>query len=163
MQLEKKIFGLISLLCFFALGFALISQHVYGMAPCAWCVLQRLIYLFISALSAYAYLRPIKRLRASLASAVLLALCFLGISAAWYQINFAAKSFSCVQGLADQVMVSSGLDESLPWLFGIFSSCADASVKILGVEYAHWSLLLYATLGVLATINTARILKIRAN
>ena len=32
-----------------AIGAALVSQHVYGMEPCPWCVLQRLIFLAIGA------------------------------------------------------------------------------------------------------------------
>ena len=35
------------LFCFGAVGIALISQHAFDMPPCAWCVMQRLIYLVI--------------------------------------------------------------------------------------------------------------------
>ncbi len=31
-----------------AVGAALVTQHVYGMQPCPWCVLQRAIFLAIS-------------------------------------------------------------------------------------------------------------------
>ncbi|WP_353171997.1 disulfide bond formation protein B, partial [Paracandidimonas soli] len=40
----------IALLCICAVLVALISQHVFDMRPCAWCVFQRLIYLLIAVL-----------------------------------------------------------------------------------------------------------------
>ena len=39
----------IALLCLAGVGIALVSQHVFDMQPCAWCVLQRLILLAIAA------------------------------------------------------------------------------------------------------------------
>ena len=32
-----------------AVALALVTQHVFGMQPCPWCVLQRLIFVAISA------------------------------------------------------------------------------------------------------------------
>ena len=31
-----------------AVGVALVSQHVFGMEPCPWCILQRVIFLAIA-------------------------------------------------------------------------------------------------------------------
>jgi len=159
MQLERKIFSLISLLCVFAVIAALISQHYFNMQPCAWCVTQRLIYIFIAIVSAGLAILSLRRILASIGSAIIVGVSFTGIAAAWYQENFAAKSFSCAQSFADQLIVKSGLDEALPWLFGIFASCADARVTLLGVEYATWSLLLFGLIGALATVCTARIIR----
>src|SRR3546814_14827190 len=44
---RQRLLLLIAAFCFAAVGLALVSQHVYDMPPCAWCVLQRLIYLAI--------------------------------------------------------------------------------------------------------------------
>jgi len=157
MQLERKIFSLISLLCLLAVSIALISQHYFNMQPCAWCVTQRLIYIFIALVSAVLATWSFRRTLASVGSAIIVGFSFTGIAAAWYQENFAAKNFSCAQSFADQLIVKSGLDEALPWLFGIFASCADARITLFGVEYATWSLLLFSLIGSLATINTTRI------
>jgi disulfide bond formation protein DsbB len=73
-----------------------------------------------------------------------------GVAAAWFQYTVAAHMFSCDQTFADKFMVKSGLDSGLPWLFGIFASCMDARVNLLGIEYALWSLGLFVICAVLA-------------
>jgi disulfide bond formation protein DsbB len=40
--------GVIALLSIVAVGVALVSQHVFDMQPCPWCVLQRAIFLAIA-------------------------------------------------------------------------------------------------------------------
>jgi len=67
-----------------------------------------------------------------------------GLLAGWYQHTVAAQMFSCDRTFADRFMVDSGLDAGLPWLFGIFASCMDAQVKLLGVEYVFWAMGLFA-------------------
>ena len=46
--------------------------------------------------------------------------------------------------------------QSFPALFGIYATCMDAAVEVLGVEYAIWSLMLFALLGVLALLAIVR-------
>ncbi|MGX5660379.1 disulfide bond formation protein B [Castellaniella ginsengisoli] len=140
----------IGLLCLAAVGVALISQHAFGMKPCAWCVLQRLILLAIAAVCGLAGMgwgQVIVRRTGAVAAAVL-AVC--GIAAAWYQHSVASQLFSCAQTFADRFVSASGLDAALPWLFGIYASCMDARVDLLGVEYALWGLALFVTCAALA-------------
>ena len=66
-----------------------------------------------------------------------------GVVAAWYQYSVAAKMLSCDQTFADRFMSGAGLDAAVPWLFGIYATCMDAVVSVLGVEYALWSLALF--------------------
>ena len=47
-------------------------------------------------------------------------------------------------------MTGIGLDGSVPWLFGIYATCMDAVVPVLGIEYALWSLALFVILLVMA-------------
>lgn len=129
-----------------AMAAALVSQHVFDMPPCPWCVLQRAIYLTIAAvcLIGAALAVPLAR-RAAGALALLLALS--GAASALYQHLVAARSASCNLTFADKVMSALGLDSILPWLFQVYASCADAAVSMLGVPYAYWSLALFAALG----------------
>jgi disulfide bond formation protein DsbB len=76
--------------------------------------------------------------------AALLAAC--GVVAAWYQYSVAAKMLSCDQTFADRFMTGTGLDGGVPWLFGIYATCMDATVSVLGIEYALWSLALFVIL-----------------
>jgi disulfide bond formation protein DsbB len=125
---------------------ALVSQHVFDMPPCPWCVLQRAIYLAIAAvcLICAALALPLAR---RTAGALTLLLALIGAAAALYQELVAAKSASCNLTFADKVMSALGLDSVLPWLFQVYASCADAAVAMLGVPYAYWSLALFAALG----------------
>ena len=136
---------------------ALISQHLFDMRPCAWCVIQRLVLLVI-ALVCWGGVWAERRGHVALprvAAALAAALGALGIVAAWYQHSVAAKMFSCDQTFADKFMVASGLDAHIPWLFGIFATCMDARVELLGVEYALWALALFALVSLLAVAALA--------
>ncbi len=44
---DRRLMTLIAMLSFGAIGIALVSQHGFDMQPCAWCMLQRLIYLVV--------------------------------------------------------------------------------------------------------------------
>jgi len=135
----------IAALCLGAVAMALISQHIFDMPPCAWCVMQRLIYLAIAVCALTgAALAPGGARRAMLWVCLLLGIA--GMVAAWYQHSVAAQMFSCDQTFADRFMTRTGLEAALPLLFGIYATCMDAAVKVLGVEYAIWSLLLFALL-----------------
>lgn len=141
---------IIALFCVAAVGIALVSQHVFGMRPCAWCVLQRLLFLLI-ALVCWAGILA-SRLAAGwrrLAGGLVVLLSAGGIVTAWYQYTVASNMFSCDRTFADRFMVSSGLDASLPWLFGIFATCMDARVDLLGIEYALWGMGLFVLTGAL--------------
>lgn len=148
MLLEKKLWWLISGLCVAGVGIALLSQHVFDMQPCAWCVFQRLIYLLLAVVAALA--ASMQSLIPRLVCAMVgLSLTIAGVIAAWFQAQVASQSFSCAQTLADLLMTQTGLETALPALFGIYASCMEARVKVFGFEYAYWSLLLFVLLGLL--------------
>ena len=47
-NLRLALFGAMVVVPPSAVGMALITQHVFDMQPCPWCVLQRLIFLCIA-------------------------------------------------------------------------------------------------------------------
>ena len=157
MQLEIKILRLISLFSFCSVAIALVSQYVYDMQPCAWCVFQRLTYLTIGAVSFFVTLGQPKKIRLALGSGFVSAGAIAGVASAWYQEQVASNSFSCAQTLADQIMTKTGLDAAVPWLFGIYASCMEARVKLLGIEYAWWSLAMFTLLGLLGIVALFRL------
>src|SRR5690606_5680803 len=108
---SRPYLGLIALLALAGFGFALFSQHVLGMSPCAWCILQRMIALLIFIVAGSGWLLGKTRPAAmSVAAGVSTLLAFGGALAAWYQHTVAAQSFSCDQTFADVVVARSGLD-----------------------------------------------------
>ena len=137
----------VALVCIGAVGAALVSQHVFDMQPCPWCVLQRVIFLAIALACGLGLLWRSRTGRlVSTALALLLTVC--GIAAALWQHFKAAASASCNLTLADKIV--SGwlqLDSLLPDMFSPRASCADAAVNLLGVPYDFWSLALFVLIG----------------
>lgn len=134
--------GLVGLVSLGAVGAALVSQHVFGMKPCPWCILQRLIFAVIGVLCLVgAVLRARWAVVGTGSAAVLLA--GLGAVAAVYQHFVAAKSASCNLTLADRIVSTTQLDGLLPEVFEVRASCADAAVNLIGVPYEFWSFALF--------------------
>ena len=132
-----------ALACIAAVGAALVSQHMFDMQPCPWCVLQRVIYLAIAlaCLIGLAWRGTLGR-RSGALLGMLLADC--GIAAALWQHFQAAASASCNLTLADKIVGRwLQLDSLLPDVFSARASCADAAVSLLGVPYDFWSLALF--------------------
>jgi len=141
-----------------AVGTALVTQHVFEMQPCPWCVLQRLIFVAIS-LSALLGLAGqmlrvviVRRIGAALMGLLALS----GIAAALWQHFVAAASVSCNLTLADRIVGGIGVDALLPAVFAAYASCADAAAKLLGVPYEFYSLTLFIVLAALAAVLLLR-------
>ena len=136
-----------------AVGAALYSQHALGMLPCAWCVLQRLLFLAVAAAALLGLVLGALLPGGSgrrIGAALVMGLAGLGMAAALWQHFVAAASGSCDMTLADKVMGATGLDSRWPELFAAYASCADAQVNLAGVPYAFWSLALFALLALAA-------------
>ena len=138
-----KLFAGVGLACLAAVGAALVSQHVYGMQPCPWCVLQRVIFIAIAIACGVGLIwrSEVGRVTAGGLGALL---AFCGIAAALWQHFQAAASASCNLTLADKIVSNwLGLDSLLPDVFSPRATCAEAAVKLLGVPYDFWSLALF--------------------
>jgi disulfide bond formation protein DsbB len=145
-----QLFALAAVLAFGGVGAALVSQHVFDMQPCAWCVLQRLIFIVIGLVALVGLAGRARALRLA-ASLVVLVLAAAGVASALWQHFVAASSTSCRLTLADRIVGSLGLDGLAPDVFAARASCAEASVAMLGVSYAFWSLALFVLLGAIAS------------
>ncbi len=139
----------IALMCLAAVAAALVTQYRFGMQPCPWCVLQRVIYLAIALVCVVGLVwRTFAgRLIAGLL-ALLLAAC--GVAAAVWQHFWAASSTSCNLTLADKIVSALQLDTLLADVFSPRASCAEAAVNLFGVPYDFWSLALFVLIGVAA-------------
>ena len=149
----------VTLVCIGAVAAALISQHVFDMQPCPWCVLQRVIFLAI-ALACGIGLLWRSRVGRLVSIGLALLLTVSGIAAALWQHFQAAASASCNLTLADKIV--SGwlqLDSLLPDLFSPRASCADAAVNLLGVPYDFWSLALFVVIDGVLTLALIRTLR----
>ncbi|MBL8350864.1 MAG: disulfide bond formation protein B [Burkholderiaceae bacterium] len=128
---------------------ALLSQHVWDMQPCAWCVLQRLIFVALALAAGLGLVLP-GALGSRIGAALALVLAGLGLATALWHHFVASSSASCNLTLADRVMGATGLDSLLPQVFAAYASCADARVDLAGMPYEFWSGALFTLLGMMA-------------
>ena len=129
-----------------AVATALVSQYAFDMQPCAWCVLQRLIFLLIAAVSALAFCLTRPRMRAALGGIIIL-LAGSGIASALYQHIVAADASSCRLSLAEQIVRGTlHLDRLLPSVFEPRVGCSAGTTTMLGIPYEFWSLAAFALL-----------------
>ena len=150
-----RLFGAMVVVGVGAVAAALVSQHRFGMEPCPWCVLQRVIFLAIAlaGVIGLAWRATAGRL---VASVLALALAASGIAAALWQHFVAAKSVSCNLTLADRIVSGIGLDTALPDVFSPRANCADAAVDLFGLPYEFWSLGLFVLLALAAAAALRR-------
>jgi disulfide bond formation protein DsbB len=138
-----------------AVAVALVSQYAFDMQPCAWCVLQRLIFLLIAGVSAFALwlTRPMAR---AMLGGTLLLLTGCGITSALYQHFVASDMSSCRLSLAQRIISDTlQLDTLLPSVFEIRVGCAAGATTMLGIPYEFWSLAAFGLL-MLALAATAQ-------
>ena len=131
-----------------AVALALVSQHVFDMQPCPWCVLQRLVFVLVALVALVGV--ALRGLGQRIAAGLIVALGLAGAAAALWQNRIAAKSASCNLTLADRIVGGLGLDRALPDVFEARASCADAAAKLLGLPYEIWSLALFVALALAA-------------
>jgi disulfide bond formation protein DsbB len=151
----RRLFAGMAAASFAAVAAALVSQHAYGMQPCPWCVLQRLIFLTIGAVAVPAALLSARAVRVTGGLAIA-ALAAAGVAAALWQHFVAARSSSCNLTLADRIVSGLRLDVWLPPVFEVRASCADAAGTLLGVPYEFWSLALFVLLAAAALLGLRR-------
>ena len=155
MQRPAALLSAVALVSIAAVAAALVSQHVFGMEPCPWCVLQRLIFV---AIALGCGLGLVWRTTAGrlMAALLVLGLSLSGVAAALWQHFVASKSQSCKLTLADRIIVALRLDTLLADVFSPRASCADAAVDLLGVPYTFWSLTLFALFAAVALMLLVR-------
>lgn len=141
---ERQVLVAVAVAALAAFGGALVSQHVFGMLPCPWCVFQRLLYVCLAAFALLgAFTAGLVR-RAGIALSLLAAVS--GVASALWQQLHAVNELSCDQTLADKIIGALHLDAALPNVFMAFASCADAAVNLLGIPYAVWSCTMFVLL-----------------
>jgi len=143
-----------------AIGAALVSQHVFDMQPCPWCVLQRAVFAAMALVALAGALVPQRLVQAAIL-VMLDVLASAGAAAALWQHFVAKSTSSCNLTLADRIVSGLQLDALAPEVFAPRASCADAAVNLLGLPYEFWSLGLFAVLGAAAVWALVRLLKAR--
>jgi disulfide bond formation protein DsbB len=126
---------------------AIAMQYGFGKQPCAWCVLQRLIFLLIAVVCGLGAMLPRARIAQIGAALTADALATAGAAAALYLHFVASQTDSCGLSLADKVIISLSLHETVPWMFFADAPCNEGNPVVLGVPFALWSFAGFAVVG----------------
>ena len=170
MRHTPRLMVLLGLLCLASLGVALVAQYQFGVKPCPWCILQRVLVMVLATVALVGGglawgLKKSGRLRgAQIASRVLavpvVVLALAGVVAATYQNAVASDSASCTMTVADRLIAATGLEDLWPEVFMITANCAEAhAYRLLGLPYEVWSGLLFAMalgVGLIALLRGSR-------
>lgn len=130
---------LIAVLAWGGVAAALVSQQVFDMRPCPWCIIQRLCYLLVGIFAILSLLATQTSLRARAPLLLVVIAAISGFVAAMYQHFVAAETANCGLTTADKFVMATGLDEFLPTVFKATAACDEANAPMLGVPYSLWS------------------------
>ncbi|UOF93903.1 MAG: disulfide bond formation protein B [Bordetella sp.] len=156
---QDQILLLIAFLCFFSLAVVLISQHVFNVQPCAWCITHRLIFSTIFIISFLSILFNKHSLYNLFISPIsILILSISGFIGSWKQYNV-DNLLSCNATFGDWLINFFKFDIMIPWLFQIQSSCSDSSFTLIGINYPIWNFGVYIILLLLVCTKLILILK----
>lgn len=150
-----------ALFCALALVLGQVAQHVFDMQPCAWCVLQRLIFLVAGvacATGAWALRSRPGRLGAALVADLAVS---AGLVAALYQHFVASRTDSCALTFADRLVMALSLHELAPSMFLATASCAEANIPLFGVPFALWSAAAFLLLSIAVALALVDLLRRR--
>lgn len=152
-----RMLAAIAVASFGSVVIALIAQHLFGVKPCPWCVMQRGIFLLLGLVAGLGWLLQRAAAMRKAVFLLLLALALAGLASAYYQHDVASKLASCDMTLADRVITALNLEELWPPVFMVTASCAEAAAyRLLGLPYEAWSGLLFALIFVAALLGLRR-------
>lgn len=150
------IFLLILLSCAGLLGYAQYLQHVENLLPCPLCVAQRVAFWLTGIIALLAFLHKPKitgrRLYGFLIAAFALTGAVIAGRHAWL-IRY-PESFECGISPEEAFLNSLPIAEWWPGMFEANGDCANVDWKFLSLTLPDWSLIAFATLGVLAVYST---------
>lgn len=126
---------------------ALVAQYFFNLLPCAWCSLQRLVYLLILILSLIYFVSKFKK--STLFSVGLLGV--FGFSCSMYQYFIAQNSDTCDLSVAEQIINFLSLQTLFPKMFAILSMCS-SPVNLFGFNLVIISSLVFVLLSAISFI-----------
>jgi protein dithiol:quinone oxidoreductase len=148
---DRSRLAFLSFFAFAVTALAVFTQHRWGMDPCAWCIVQRMLFLLIGIVTAVGAAWPLRRAGAvhRIAGFIVVLAAVVGAASAMWQTLYASKAASCQMSLADHLVNASRLDRWIPDLFQVKASCADATAPLLGLPYPLWSLAAFVLIAVM--------------
>lgn len=138
------------LVCAGLIGFALYLQYYEYQDPCPLCLLQRVVYIVLTALFLIAALHGPGRVGATLYGGLLFVVAAIGAAIAtrhvWLQHLPKDRVPECGPGL-EFMLRKFPLTQALEKVLAGSGECAEAGWTLLGLTIAGWSLVWFVLLG----------------
>ena len=146
---SAPVFTTILMVCLGLLGYALVLQHLDGLDPCPWCVVQRLGFIGIGLVALVAALH-----RPGPAGTAVYAffgglVATAGAAAAGYHIwiqSDPVRAMACAGSPVERFLDASKIGKMIPPLLQYDGLCTPKSWKFLTLSIPEWSLLWFAIL-----------------
>jgi disulfide bond formation protein DsbB len=152
-RLNRRVNGLVTLVCFALVAVAVALEHWAGMEPCPLCWFQRMAFVALGGVAAIGMIAP-GRLVAGLgvlaaASGVALAWRHL-----WLQSLPPSEVPACGPGL-DYMLDTFPLADAVAMILSGSGECAEVD-RVLGVSIPAWTLLAFLILGTVMVLGNRR-------
>lgn len=152
----RQIYVLILLSCAALLGYALYTEHVLGLVPCALCMTQRFFFVCTAGLALVAALHNPAALGRRLYVALMVLACGLGAAVAgrqvWLQQLPEDQVPACGPSL-DYILETLPLSEAFTTLMMGDGNCAEVQWTFLSLSMPAWSLLWFVALALAALLS----------
>ena len=149
---SSRIFTLVFLACVAILGYALYLQHVEGLDPCPWCVVQRLIFIVIGLIALVAALHrpgPVMTVFYAILGA---ATALGGAITSGYQVYLQsdeARANACVGSTVERFLDWTDVGSWIPPLLQYDGPCTLKPWSFLWLSIPEWALVCFIGLAVL--------------
>ena len=147
----SRIFTLVFVACAAILGFALYLQHIEGLDPCPWCIVQRLLFIVVGLIALVAALhRPgpvMTTFYAMLGAATALG----GAVAAGYHVYLQAddaRANACVGSAVERFLDRTDVGSWIPPLLQYDGPCTLEPWAFLWLSIPEWALIWFIALAV---------------
>jgi disulfide bond formation protein DsbB len=141
------------------IGFALFLQYVKHQDPCPLCMVQRVVFIALSAVFALAVLQGPKRIGERVYAGLIVLLSLTGVGVAWRHIWIQSlpkdQVPACGPGL-DYMLETMPMSNVLKELMHGSGECAEKGWTFLTLGIPEWSLICYIALGVWAVLIAIR-------
>jgi disulfide bond formation protein DsbB len=146
-----RMFTLIFLVCVGLIGFALYLQHVKGLDPCPWCVVQRLGFMLVGLLALVGALHRPGLLGTTLYSVLGLVASLAGVASGSYHVwlqSDPVRAAKCVGSPVERILDQLELGRMVPPLLQYDGPCTLKPWSLLGLSIPEWSLAWFVILSV---------------
>lgn len=136
---------------------AVVFAKLANLSACPLCILQRMIYLLLSAVGIVGLLVTQPLLR-RLVALVMVAVAGCGVFTAAYLvwIQRFAQDTNCSAAMPWWERLVDWAGERMPTLFGASGLCSERAVALFGVSFAEWSLIAFVGLFAVAVFGALR-------